>query len=169
MDGLGAAVRAAKIRLIEGEGRIRHHDSGKAQIACGACAGLDRIVGAHANDHQVRDAARMEPALEAGVDEGIGDVLFDHMFMGQGLEAGLEFHAGLSWCEDGVRRAADVADADDWIPCRPPGYMQARDHVLGGWVVARWQGRGLHALLHVDDDQGGWLGHADSSVRRPLN
>ena len=29
-------------------------------------------------------------------------------------------------------------------------------------IVPGWQGRGLHALLHVDDDQGWWLGHADS-------
>jgi hypothetical protein len=42
--------------------------------------------------------------------------------------------------------------------------MQARDHVFGGRIVPGWQGRGLHALLHVDDDQGWWLGHADSSL-----
>jgi len=82
MDVLGAAVCAAKIRLVEREGRIRHHDGGKAQIACRACSGLDRIVGADADDHQVRDTTRMQPVLEAGVDEGIGDVLFDQMLMG---------------------------------------------------------------------------------------
>jgi hypothetical protein len=27
----------------------------------------------------------------------------------------------------------------------------------------------LHALLHVDDDQGWWLGHADSSMAEWLN
>lgn len=103
MDVLGAAMRAAKIRLVEREGRIRHQDGGKPQIACGACSGLDRIVSADADNHQVHDAARVQPALESGVDKGIGDVLFDHVFMGQWMEAGLEFHAGLSRCEDGVR------------------------------------------------------------------
>jgi len=103
MDVLGAAMRAAKILLVKREGRIRHHDGGKAQIACGACAGLDRIVGAHADDHQVRDTARMQPALEAGVDEGIGNVLFDHMLMGLWMEARLEFNAGLARREDRVR------------------------------------------------------------------
>jgi hypothetical protein len=62
-----------------------------------------------------------------------------------------------------------VADADDWIPCRPLGRMQTGDHVLGDWVVAGWQRRGLHALLHVDDDQGWWLGHADSSMAEWLS
>jgi len=102
MDVLGATMRAAKIRLVEREGRIRHHDGGKPQIACRACSGLDRIVGADADDYQMRDAARMQPTLEAGVDKGIGDLLLDHVLMGQGLKTGLEFHAGLSRCEDGV-------------------------------------------------------------------
>ena len=62
-----------------------------------------------------------------------------------------------------------MADADGWIPCLAPGRMQTGDHGLGGRVVAGWQGGGLHALLHVDDDQGWWLGHADSSMRRSLN
>ena len=57
-----------------------------------------------------------------------------------------------------------MTDADDRVPCRPPGRMKARDHVLGGRVVAGRQGGGLHALLHVDDDQGWWLEHADSSM-----
>jgi hypothetical protein len=103
------------------------------------------------------------------VDENIGDVLFDHVFMGQWMEARLEFNTGLAWCEDGGRLAADVADADDRVPCRPPGRMQARDNVFGGRIVPRWQGRGLHALLHVDDDQGWWLGHADSSMAEWLS
>ena len=103
MDVLGAAMRAAKVRLVEREGRIRHHDGGKPQIACCACSSLDRVVGADADDHQVRDTTRMQPALEAGVNEGIGNVLFDHVLMGQWMEAGLEFDAGLARCEDGVR------------------------------------------------------------------
>jgi hypothetical protein len=86
MDVLGAAMRAAEIHFVEREGRIRHHDGGKAQIACGACAGFDRVVGADADDHQVRDTARMQPALEASVDEGVRDVLLDHVLMGQWLE-----------------------------------------------------------------------------------
>jgi len=64
MGVLGATMRAAKIRLVEREGRIRHHDGGKAQIACGTCAGLDQIVGADADDHKVRDTAPMQPGLD---------------------------------------------------------------------------------------------------------
>jgi len=103
MDVLGAAMRAAEIHFVEREGRIRHHDGGEPQIACGAYAGLDRIVSADADDHQMRDTARMQPALEAGVNEGIRDILFDHVLMGQWMKAPLELHAGLSRCEDGVQ------------------------------------------------------------------
>jgi hypothetical protein len=162
MDVLGAAMRAAEIHFVEREGRIRHHDGGKPQIARRACSRLDRIVGADANDHQVRDTARVQPALEASVDEGIGDILLNHVLIGQWMEAGLEFNTGLAWCEDGGRLAADVADADDRVPCRPPGRMQPGDRVFGGRIVPGWECRGLHALLHVDNDQGWWLGHADS-------
>jgi hypothetical protein len=57
-----------------------------------------------------------------------------------------------------------VADADDRVPCRPPGRMQPGDRVFGGWIVPGWQGRRLHAQLHVDGDQGWWLGHANPSL-----
>lgn len=62
-----------------------------------------------------------------------------------------------------------MADADDRVPCRPSGRIQPGDRVFGGRIVTGWQGRGLHPLLHVDNEQDWWLRHADSSMRRSVN
>jgi len=61
-----------------------------------------------------------------------------------------------------------VADVDDRGPGGAPGGEQAGDVGFGLWVVALACFRAGHAVLHVDDDQGGECGHGEAESDDPL-
>lgn len=83
MHLLGAAQGGADVALLEGKAGVGHDRGRKAQVAGAARAGLDRVVGADAGDHEIADAARVQPAFQPGVDEGIGYVLLDRVLVRQ--------------------------------------------------------------------------------------
>lgn len=93
---IGAARGAAVVHFGEGEGRIRRHMSVEPQVASRARGSFDGVVGTHPHQHHRIDAAHAQPALQAGVNEGIRHVLFHHMLAIQRLQRAQELRPRLS-------------------------------------------------------------------------
>ena len=153
VDILSAALHAVEVGLCVGIRPIGDNEGLESQVA--GCPGgrLHRVVGADADNHERGFSARMQPALKAGVDEGVRYVLLDDVFVRQWRQFGLELHARLAGPERRTGRSGDVANMYDWRLALAPAAQKLRDGELGLVIVADLRLGPGHPNLHIDDYQ----------------
>lgn len=93
---VGAMQGAMEIGLSEGEASVGHYSGPEVEVAGTSCTGFRRVLRDCLDERHLAGVTDTEPVLQAAVDEGVGNILFEHRLVVTRRQRWLELRAGLT-------------------------------------------------------------------------